>query len=115
MRRRALYAVAVAGTMLLGGCGGSDEKQPSDVPSAQREVLRTIESLQTASRRGDAATICREIFTAALAESVRTASKHSCETEVKDRFVSPDAAISVGRGMEIKGSTATALIEEQNG
>jgi hypothetical protein len=74
-----------------------------------------VDSLQTASRSGDGATICQTVFTAKLARSVQTASKRSCASEVRRNVFSPTEQISVGRDIRIKGDSATAVIREQNG
>jgi hypothetical protein len=100
----------------LGACGGDDDDEgQATVPAQQRAILSTIEDLQAASRRGDAARICDDIFTETLAASIRRASKHSCAAEVRETLVSPDARISVARGIRVKGSRATATVREQNG
>lgn len=116
---RIVRSLALAGTVVtvsLTGCGGSDPKKPAPAASTdQREILETVDALQTASRQDDARTICREIFTRNLARSVQSASKHSCEAEVHDSLTSPDAQLSIARKIEIKGSQATTTIRERNG
>jgi hypothetical protein len=109
-------AAAVAAAAALAGCGESKDAKPAPVASGeQRAVLGTIDALQSASRQGDADKICDEIFTETLAKSIRDASKRSCEKEVQRTLISPDAQISVGRQIDIKGSRATAMVREQNG
>jgi hypothetical protein len=112
----AVAEVTAALTVLLPGCGGPDNPKPAPaVSDDQRQILATIDALQTASRRNDAARICREIFTPTLAKSIHDASKQSCEAEVRDSLTSPDARLSVARKIDIKGSRATTTIREQNG
>jgi len=111
-----IVVAVIAMGLALAGCGGSDKKdQPPTVPTDQRAVLGTIDALQAASRSGDAKKICREIFTPALAASIRQASKRSCEKEVSATLVSPDAELSVARQIDIRGPRATATVREQNG
>ena len=107
-----LVAVALG----LAGCGDSDEpaKAPA-VEDQQRQVLATVDQLQTASRDGDAERICKEIFTRGLAASVARASGRGCRSEVRERFSSPDASISVDREIQVKGSHAQVTILERNG
>ena len=106
----------LAAAAALAGCGGSDQDEDAPaVSSDQRAVLGTIDALQTASRQGDAARICKEIFTEKLARSIRHTSGRSCEKEVRATLASPDAQISVGRRIEVDGSRATATVREQNG
>jgi hypothetical protein len=108
--------VAVALAVALAACGDSNSaKSTPAVNDDQRGILATVDALQTASRRNDAARICNELFTSALAKSIQSASKHSCEAEVRDTLTSPDAELSVSRKIDIKGSHATARIREQDG
>ena len=120
-RRVVTPALAVlAASIPLAGCGGSDEETPTKkaapttVSGDQRGILGTVEALQTASRTNDGQGICSELFTAQLVRSIETAAKRSCVKEVSDTLVSPDAAISVGRDIQVTGVRATATIREQN-
>lgn len=114
MRTSTVVGVAIA--TALGGCGGGDDKQsPSTVSGEQRAILTTVDALETASRRGDAARICKRIFTPALARSIGRASKHGCKAEVRDTLTSPDARLSVQHKIDVHGSRATATIREANG
>ena len=114
-------AVAIcAVAMAIGGCGGSRGGSAAKVPGAQatgdqRAILDTIDRLQSASRQGDGATICRLVFTANLVRSVEAAANRSCASEVRRNVFSPNEEISVGRDIRIRGSAATAVIQEQNG
>jgi hypothetical protein len=115
---RRLQAVGTAAALaaVCSACGDSDSAKPAPaVSDDQRAILATVDALQRASRRDDARRICRELFTPALAKSIGKASKHSCEAEVHDTLTSPDAALSVGRKIDVNGSHATATIREQNG
>ena len=120
-RRLVPPALAVlAMSIPLAGCGGSDpetpakQAAPTTVSGDQRGILGTVEALQKASRSGDGKGICTDIFTAQLVRSIETSAKRSCVKEVSDTLVSPDAAISVGRDIEVAGARATATIREQN-
>ena len=113
LKRVALVLTVVAAS---GGCGGSDEEDNGPVVSGEdRAILQTVEQLEHASRQGEAGRICGEIFTQTLADSIRKAAKRSCRAEVRETLVSPDARLSVGRRIEVKGSRAQATVREQNG
>jgi hypothetical protein len=101
----------------LPGCGGSDDdSQPNGrVGGDQRDILETVDALQSSSRRGDGRTICAELFTPALKRSIRRASRGSCAAEVRKRLFRPNASISVRRPIAVQGSTAAAVIREENG
>ena len=116
MLRLRLEVATVAAVAALVGCGGSDEpKRAPKVSDDQRQILAAVDALQTASRQNDARRICHELFATSLARSIRKSSKQSCEAEVRDTLTAPDAQLSVARKIEIKGSRATATVNEQNG
>jgi hypothetical protein len=118
-RTRTLAMVAAAAALAgpLGACGGSSNR-PDPAPAVlddRREILATVDALQTASRDDDARRICHELFAASLAQSIRKSSKRSCEAEVSHTLTSPDAQLSVAREIDVKGVRATGTIREQNG
>lgn len=94
----------------LAGCGGGDSNSDRDA------VDDVLSSLETASRDGDGARICDEIFTPKLAASVsRSAKSGNCATEVKAKLFSPDAKIDVEDIDVGDESSATATVKEANG
>jgi len=102
----------------LAACGGSDEPRDSPgsaVQDEQRAVLATVDDLRAASRRGDAQAICEEVFTQSLARSITKTAGRGCVEEVRERYVSSDAEISVGRSIKVTGDRATAVIREAEG
>ena len=104
----------------LAACGGSDESRDRDTPDSavrddQRAVLATVDDLRAASRRGDAQAICEEVFTRSLARSITKTAGRGCVEEVRERYVSSDAEISVGRSIKVTGDRATAVIREAEG
>jgi hypothetical protein len=115
LRNLSVVVAAIWPAAALGACGGTDDEPAPNLSDDTRGILATVDALQTASRQGDARRICRELFTDALAKSIRDASKHTCEAEVRDTLTSPDARLSVGREVDVKGSRATATVREQNG
>jgi hypothetical protein len=84
------------------------------VQGAQKGVLQTIDALQTASRRGDGRRICQEVFTQNLVRSIETSAKRSCPAALRTRLLTPSESISVQRGIQVNGMTASAVIREQN-
>jgi hypothetical protein len=103
-----LLVVAALGP--LAGCGGGGGDSDRD---AVDDVLSNLES---ASRDGDGATICDEIFTPKLAASVsRSAKSGDCATEVKAKLFSPKAEIDVETIAVGDESSATATVKEANG
>jgi hypothetical protein len=94
----------------LAGCGGGGDDSDRDA------VDDVLSSLESASRDGDGARICDEIFTPKLAASVsRSSDSGKCATEVKAKLFSPDAEIDVENINVGDESSATATVKEANG
>ena len=123
VRRRLLAGLLLACfTALAGACGSNDSTSPSSsrkpppaIPAQQRDVLGAIDQLQAASRRGDGARICQEIFTAKLARSVAASSRKPCPKEVTTRLFPPTATLAVGQNIRVSGGRAVADVMDQNG
>src|SRR5215208_605297 len=112
-------ALALAGP--LGGCGGTNERQPArqeppvpPIAPQQRAVLRTIDDLQTASRRSDGGRICSQLFTPRLAQSVKAERRRPCPKAVGE-VLPPKSTFSVRQGIRITGARAMATIVDQSG
>jgi hypothetical protein len=116
MRR---FTMALGGLLVaaaLAGCGGSDNtRTTSAVGDDQRGILATVDALQTASRAGDGARVCSNVFTKSLVRSIDKASARGCATEVRENLFKPDESISVERTITVAGDTGTAVIREQTG
>ena len=93
----------------LGGCGGGGD-------SDRDAVDNVLSNLESASRDGDGARICEEIFTPKLAASVsRSSESGNCAAEVKAKLFSPEAEIDVEDISVGEDSNATATVKEANG
>jgi hypothetical protein len=106
MRRSASAAAGAAALAVLAGCGGG--------PS--QDVRDAVGRLQSAARAGDAAKICRQLFTPSLAVRITRAGggKSSCEARVRQQLARKDETIDV-RSVKVRGASATAVVKEQNG
>lgn len=65
------YAAALAALgscVALAGCSLGDDEEPSPASGAAREIGRAIEELERATRAGDWAGVCTELFSAAARE-----------------------------------------------
>jgi hypothetical protein len=91
---------------MLSGCGGDDDK------SAEPEVRAVITNLTDASRAGDGAKICDEIFAPQLKDSVTQAAGRPCAKEVKKKLFSPNATFTVEQ-LGVSGKTATVTVTDQ--
>ena len=100
----------VAVVLAAVGCGGSDETSDKDA------VADVMSSLDQASRDGDGARICSELFTPKLANSVKSsAESNDCATEVKAKLFSPESKITVDDISVPDDVNAIALVQEGNG
>ena len=112
LRTKSLVTLIAIGA--IAGCGGnSGDGGGADQEEAVRSVMT---DLQSASREGDGAQICDQIFTPKLADSVTSSAKSgSCAKEVKAKVFSPDAEITVDDVTVSDAGNAKATIEEGNG
>ena len=112
--RRGATALLMA-SALMGGCEGDD----SEGPNAQRfegqkkPVAAVVDALQEASRTGDAARICEEIFTERLAAEVARETGGSCGKRAERQLLSSDATFGV-RDLRVQTAEATATVRERN-
>jgi hypothetical protein len=101
-----LLAVAVAGVLVVRGSGSSSDEDA---------VQQVMSDLESASREGDAARICEQIFTPKLAAAISRSSDGSCAAEVEAQLFAPDAEITVDTVTVSDGSNAEATVTEANG
>ncbi len=110
---------ATAVTVLVTGCGGTDDKAADTIAAKatdQTAVRQVLTDLQTASRAGDGTRICTQIFTPKLSNSVTTsAASGSCAKEVKLKLFSPKTALAVQNVDVTDPANATATVKEATG
>jgi hypothetical protein len=108
--KTALVLLTLSAVVPVSGCFGGGDKSDRD------QINQVISDLQSASRDGDGARICQEIFTPRLAALIaRSAKSGNCATEVKANLFSPKTSMDVERIDGPDGSTATATVKEANG
>lgn len=110
MRRFIPIAIAATAVGLL-GCGGGDSLKGS---GDQATAESTIQALTLASRKGDGAKICNELFAKPLKDTIEAASKRSCPEEVKAKLFAPDAGFKIDK-VAVSGSTGTVKVTDQLG
>ena len=104
--KRVLAAVVCVG--LLAGCGDDDSDSP------EKEITVVVSELQDASRAGNGAQICNDLFTENLAISVTNASKQECADEVAENIASDDAEFKL-ENLKVNGNNATGQVVDQRG
>ena len=99
------FMAALCAAGVLASCGGGGD--------GEGEVKDVVEELESASREGDGARICNELFTENLAISIRRAAKQPCADEVTQNVASKSARFTVAE-LEVDGDKATAqLVDEK--
>jgi hypothetical protein len=104
-------AAAAALTLSLSACGAANSDQNSKFKGAQQDVVKVVDSLAQAGKRGDAKRICTEILAKQLVTELKTAGG-DCVTEM-DRAIkdASDYDLQV-TGVKVNGSTATAQVRQ---
>jgi hypothetical protein len=103
--------LGLGAVLTLSGCFGSGGGS-----SDRDQIDQVMSDLQSASRDGDGAHICQEIFTPKLAALIsRSAKSGNCATEVKAKLFAPNAEIDVQNVDLPDDSNATATVKEANG
>jgi hypothetical protein len=116
LRRASPQAVvALVAAVALGACGGDDAGRNAErFEGDLRDAAQVVDDLETASRDGDAARICDELFAPVLAGELAKRPSGSCEKEVDGTLVRPDERIEVEE-LTGRGGQAFALVREQDG
>jgi len=98
--RRGIAACITA--LALGGCSLGDDEEPKAPGTATKEIVAAVEELERATREGDFAAICQDIFSADA--RVRSGGD-DCET----------ALAETGAGIERARLTVRAIELEEEG
>ena len=107
---RTLLCTLVAGAFLVSGCGAS-ESSDTEFRGAEGDVADVVEELQSAGRSKDAAKICGEIFSQALAEQLKTGNA-DCVDEIGDAIDDTDDFELEVRDVTVTGNRATAVVQQ---
>jgi hypothetical protein len=110
MRPLAVSTVALA--LAVTGCGTAT-KSSSGVKftGVQKDVADVVSKLSSAGRRGDAATICKDILSKELLTQLKTAGG-DCETEMKNAIRDASDYDLQVRSVKVTGSNATAQVRQ---
>ena len=92
----------------LGGCGGADRGDSVD----DGKLAGVVDRLGAASRDGDGAGICDELFTENLRISVERASGQECAAEVVENVAAGDASYDL-QDLTVDRDQATGVISDQ--
>ena len=92
----------------LAGCGGADGGESGD----DGKLAGVVDRLGAASRDGDGASICDELFTENLRISVERASGRECAEEVVANVAADDASYDL-QDLTVDRDQATGVISDQ--
>ncbi len=114
LRRASSHGAVALAAVALGACGGDDAGRNAErFDGDKRDAAQVIDDLEAASRAGDAARICEEVFTSVLAGELAKRPSGSCEEEVKGTLVRPEERIEVEE-LTARGGEAFAVVREQD-
>jgi hypothetical protein len=102
---------AIAVCALLGGCSLGDDEEPKPIAGSAKDVAQAIEELERATRAGDWATVCDELFSAAALER---AGGRDCERllrETADEVRRPDIRLLA---IDLEGERARARVRTRS-
>ena len=114
---RPITTLGVVTGLILTACGGGDDggRNASRFDGDKKDVAAVVDRLETASRDGEAATICEDIFSLELQRLVTSQEPDGgCEARVKREQVNEKARIDV-QSVDVSGEKATASVREQDG
>lgn len=109
-------AVALGASALvalsLSGCGAEDAANAAGDSGGDPDVAQVVDRLAEASREGDGARICDELFTENLRISVERASGRECADEVVANVGVSDASYDL-QNLTVDRNQATAVLKDQ--
>ena len=114
MRRATVLVIASSlATGMAAACGSDeDSTNASKYEGEKAKVAAVVDELGEASRNGDGARVCRELFTRNLAISVKRAARRPCADEVTTKVFDEDADFEV-QDLSVIDNRATARVEDQ--
>jgi hypothetical protein len=107
-------ALLLAAAGLATGCGASGGNSASDFTGVRQDVATTVDDLESAAKSSDENKICTELLAPSLIDTLRTASKASCNTAVNDAIKDADSFDMTVKSVNVTGDTATAVVDSKN-
>ena len=107
----AVAALALA----VAGCGGGGDEGANEqrFEGEEKKVAAVVDDLQAASRKGDAARICEDLFSNQLADQVTEETGSTCSARVEEQIVGDDVTFHVD-AVEVRGEkNAIARVTDQ--
>jgi hypothetical protein len=101
-------------TLAIAGCGGAPRDSATEFKGEERAVADAVESLESAARKSDGATVCGKL----LAPGLLTALKHqgtNCSTAIKQQIKLADSFDLTVDDVAVDGTKATVKVTSGTG
>lgn len=110
-----LAALLLLPALALGGCRHASKDSTTGLKGDQKAVAQTVEDLQAAGSKRDAAKICADLLAPQLVTRIRQASNGTCDAVLKDALADADAFELQVKRVTVDGTNAQAVVESQSG
>jgi outer membrane lipoprotein-sorting protein len=113
-----LRIVALLATLplVLSACGQATKDSAEDFQGEQKAVAQAVEDLQSASSKKDGQDkICTQLLAPALVTQIKTASKATCQSALKDTLRDADTFDLTVEKVVVDGDKATATVTSDAG
>jgi hypothetical protein len=108
--RTVVLLLAAAG--IATGCGTAGSNSSSDFTGSKKDVAKTVEDLESASRRSDEARICRDLLATSLIDALSTGGKN-CDSAMSDALDDADTFDMTVKSVTVTGTNATAVVDSK--
>jgi hypothetical protein len=110
---RTFAGIFVALALGAAGCGG-ESSSAAKYEGEERAIAETVEEMQTAGGRNDAAKLCRELIARGLREKIASGGT-SCDKELEKAIRDADMFELDVREVTVSGRTARATVRGRTG
>ena len=110
---RSSAGILVVLTLAVAGCGG-EASSAADFEGEERAVAETVEEMQTAGKRQDAAKMCRDLLTRELRDQIAEGGT-SCDKELEKAMQDSESFELEVRDVTVAGTTAQADVRGEDG
>jgi hypothetical protein len=100
-------AAALAACAALAGCSLGGDEEPKPISGAPKEIARVVDELERATRTGDWAVICQDLFSAA---AFARAGGRDCERLLEETAGDVHGADIRLMSIELEGKRARAAV-----
>jgi hypothetical protein len=104
--------LAVAG--IASGCGAAGgTTSAKNFSGVQKDVATTVDDLQSAARKSDQSTICKNLLASSLISTIQSGGQ-TCTTAVSHALDDADTFDMTVKSVTVNGNTATAVVKSKD-